>query len=394
MASSVQPLATSSASPRALDAAMRRRSVGHRATRRAERQDSGDDAADDEDYDDEDDDDEEVTTEVFEVELGHDGSATLHSPWSTAFLECASEGDLSTLSSLLDDGKVDVNDVDVDGFTALMIASAEGRTAVALELLRRGADVSIRTHELRSTALHFAAKSGVAEVVDAICKQDPTRIDVHNYDGDTPLVWACTEGRADAVRVLLQHKADVNALSHRAMSTLICAVMLRDEDEKNQAARDEERAEILRLLLAQNPKLVNYQDRDGSTAMHLAACHSYLACVKALLDGGADLTLRNAIGQTAIEEALDAGVSETDACMLFLRTIWKRLEDEAAARMMAMLEMEEELSSSNNAAQTKGKKTKKKQKKAKRKTPSTTTTTATSVSTASASTSAKRQHKC
>jgi hypothetical protein len=103
--------------------------------------------------DDDEDDEEEVTTRVFEVELSSGSS-----PWATAFLECASEGDLETLTKLLDDGKVELNDVDVDGFTALMIAAAEAQHDVAMELLRRGADVSIRTHEMRSTALHFAAK--------------------------------------------------------------------------------------------------------------------------------------------------------------------------------------------------------------------------------------------
>jgi ankyrin repeat protein len=72
--------------------------------------------------------------------------------------ECAAEGDLECLNELLDEGKVDVNQVDIDGFTALMIASAEGHRDIVLELLRRGADVSLRTHELRTTALHFAAK--------------------------------------------------------------------------------------------------------------------------------------------------------------------------------------------------------------------------------------------
>ncbi|TMW67795.1 hypothetical protein Poli38472_007467 [Pythium oligandrum] len=306
------------------------------------------------------DDDEEEEAEVFEVELGGGSS-----PWATALLECASEGNLETVKVLLDEGKVELDDVDVDGFTALMIAAAEGRTHVAMELLRRGADVSVRTHEMRSTALHFAAKSGVAEVVEAICTRDPQSIDCQNFDGDTPLVWACTEGRVDAVRVLVKYNADVNVVSHRAMSTLICTVMLRDEDD---GGSDADRAAILRVLLTKNRKLVNYQDRDGSTAMHLAASHGYLECVKALLEFGADITLRNAIGQTPLEEAQDTGVPECAPCIDYLRDIWKRLEEEAAARMMSMLEMEESLASSNPSnGSSRGKKSKKKQKKAKRK---------------------------
>lgn len=332
-------------------------------------------------------DEDEVTTDVFEVDISGGSS-----PWATTFLECASEGDLATVTKLLDDGKVDLNDVDVDGFTALMIAAAEAQTDVAMFLLSRGADVSIRTHEMRSTALHFAAKSGEARVVEAICKQDPQRVDAQNLDGDTPLVWACTEGRADAVRALLAHNANVNVVSHRAMSVLICAVMLRgrdaseleddesegDDDDEPGVASDTDRAEIVRMLLAKNPKLVNYQDRDGSTAMHLAASHGYIKCVKALLEFGADITLRNAIGQTALEEAEETGVGPTsDLCVQYLRIIWKRLEEEAAARMMAMLEMEEAAPSSSNSNSKSAKKgAKKKSKKAKQKRGSKTTTAA------------------
>lgn len=95
---------------------------------------------------------EEVTTEEFEVEL--DDGAT----WAMNFYECAAEGDVAFLKQILDEGKVGVDEVDVDGFTALMIAAAEGHKDIVAELLARGADVAVRTHELRSTALHFAAK--------------------------------------------------------------------------------------------------------------------------------------------------------------------------------------------------------------------------------------------
>lgn len=99
-----------------------------------------------------DDDAEEEVTAEFEVEL------TDAQTWAMNFYECAAEGDLECLEEILDSGKVGVDDVDVDGFTALMIAAAEGHGPIVHALLARGADTSARTHELRSTALHFAAK--------------------------------------------------------------------------------------------------------------------------------------------------------------------------------------------------------------------------------------------
>ncbi|KAG1710241.1 hypothetical protein DVH05_017246 [Phytophthora capsici] len=305
-------------------------------------------------------DEEEVTTAEFSVDLA-DGQT-----WAINFYECAAEGDLECLEEILESGHVGVNDVDVDGFTALMVAAAEGHRGVVKALLRRGADVGVRTHELRSTALHFAAKNGDAEIVAALCECDSAVVDCWNVNADTPLIWACIEGRAEAVQVLLKHGADVNMLNQYGASTLLCAVMI-GEDPEQDAESDKRRAEIVTMLLEKNGKLVNFQDREGSTAMHLAASCGYLECVKTLLGFGADITLRNAIGQTALEEAQDSDLRESGPCVEHLRGIWRQLEEEAAARMMAMLEMEEEAATGASATAPSGKKSKKKNKKAKRK---------------------------
>ncbi|KAL4150733.1 hypothetical protein PRNP1_010130 [Phytophthora ramorum] len=310
-------------------------------------------------------DEEEVTTAELSMDLA-DGQT-----WAINFYECAAEGDIDCLEEILESGHVGVNDIDVDGFTALMVAAAEGHRDVVRALLRRGADVGVRTHELRSTALHFAAKNGDAEIVAALCECDTAVVDCWNVNADTPLIWACIEGRAAAVKVLLKHGADVNVLNQFGASTLLCAVMI-GEDPEQDAESDARRAEILTMLLEKNGELVSFQDREGSTAMHLAAACGYLECVKTLLAFGADITQRNAIGQTPLEEAQDSELRESGLCVEHLRGIWRQLEEEAAARMMAMLEMEEEAdknatvgSGAGNA--TSGKKSKKKNKKAKRK---------------------------
>lgn len=109
--------------------------------------------------------------------------------------------------------------------------------------------------------------------------------------------------------------------------------------------------------------------------MHLAAACGYLQCVKTLLAHGADITLRNAIGQTPLEEAEQTGLDESDVCVEHLRSIWHQLEEEAAARMLSMLEMEEASArSSSSRSQSSApavvgssKKSKKKNKKLKRR---------------------------
>ncbi|KOO47156.1 ankyrin repeat-containing protein, partial [Chrysochromulina tobinii] len=93
----------------------------------------------------------------------------------------------------------------------------------------------------------------------------------HNpdYYGLTALIWASSYGREGCVRLLLEAKAiEVNA--------------------KN-----------------------NYDQ----TALHYAAHDGYLAIAKRLLEGGADVTLRDKYGETAIDLARKQGKSEVVALL-------------------------------------------------------------------------------
>ena len=58
---------------------------------------------------------------------------------------------------------------------------------------------------------------------------------------------------------------------------------------------------------------VNVADVDGRTPLHLAALHGNLATVSMLLDCGADFTLRDRFGRTAVDEALQ---SNNRVCLL------------------------------------------------------------------------------
>ena len=61
--------------------------------------------------------------------------------------------------------------------------------------------------------------------------------------------------------------------------------------------------------------IVHHQQNNGWTALHRAAWHGYLAIATRLLEGGADLTLRNKDGKTALDDARSRGKSEVVALL-------------------------------------------------------------------------------
>ena len=58
-----------------------------------------------------------------------------------------------------------------------------------------------------------------------------------------------------------------------------------------------------------------HQQIGGSTALHEAAFHGRLAIATRLLEGGADLTLRDQFGNTALDYARSHGKSEVVALL-------------------------------------------------------------------------------
>jgi hypothetical protein len=71
----------------------------------------------------------------------------------------------------------------------------------------------------------------------------------------------------------------------------------------------------VRLLLEAEAIEVNAKDNTDRTALHLAAIYGRLAIAKRLLEEGADPTLRNKYGDTAIDYAREYGKSEVVALL-------------------------------------------------------------------------------
>ena len=110
------------------------------------------------------------------------------------------------------------------------------------------------------------------------------------------IIAAAEGGREGCVRLLLESKASVDATSVSLERALPQA----------------------HLPWTSYPVLIQWivhQQDDGRTALHNAAYYGRLAIATRLLEGGADLTLRDKDGETALDWARSNGKSEVVALL-------------------------------------------------------------------------------
>jgi Ankyrin repeats (3 copies)/Ankyrin repeat len=114
----------------------------------------------------------------------------------------------AVVKQLLEKG-ADVNIATSDGRTPLHEASRIGNVEVVKLLLEKGADVNTAKND-GSTPLHEASRGDNVEVVKLLLERGA---DIEAKDtkyGDTPLLWAVTNGHEAVVTILLGNNADVN----------------------------------------------------------------------------------------------------------------------------------------------------------------------------------------
>ncbi|OAQ98922.1 hypothetical protein LLEC1_01088 [Akanthomyces lecanii] len=171
----------------------------------------------------------------------------------------------------------------------LHTAARERRVAVAEGLLKTSPKLSQKKDDDGRCAIHWAASSNSLDIVVLLANQPSFDPDVQDESGWTPLMIAASVPESeDVIKVLLRAGADINAKScyplHRAAavgSVPMCQL-------------------LLKKLSPTNP-----QDVEGYTPLHHAVAEGHGDAAVALLKEGADVAIKNAEGEVALELAPD-----------------------------------------------------------------------------------------
>ncbi|MEP7314155.1 MAG: ankyrin repeat domain-containing protein, partial [Pseudomonadota bacterium] len=202
----------------------------------------------------------------------------------------------------------DVNARQPDGSTALQWAVYRDDLAEVQRLLRAGADVSL-ANNFGATPLSLAAEAGNAALIRVLLKAG-ARADAANAEGQTALMAVARTGNVDAARLLLQAGAEVNAREHWGGQTALMWAASQQHPEMirtllRAGAKVNERSNVTdwaRKVTAEPRE--KGMDRGGFTPLLYAAREGCVACLKPLLDGGADINLPDPRGTTPLILAL------------------------------------------------------------------------------------------
>ncbi len=205
---------------------------------------------------------------------------------------------------------------------------------------------------LRAAEIHDAADKGDTRALTALLDKDPGLIDLRDKAGDrplhhaiqakeveaarllidkgadvdargfddwTPLHWAAKTGSKPICEMLLEHGANLNALNGVLRTPLQTATGLAVSFLRNwkpplpkgalaffQAAEEGKVAEA-RLLLTDDPGLLNLKDREGDTALLHAARTGHEEMAAFLVEQGADVSAADKNGHPALFWAVKKG---------------------------------------------------------------------------------------
>eukprot|EP00744_Colponema_vietnamica_P016963 GILI01023816.1.p1 GENE.GILI01023816.1~~GILI01023816.1.p1 ORF type:complete len:442 (+),score=155.43 GILI01023816.1:55-1380(+) len=182
-----------------------------------------------------------------------------------------------------------LDDPDEEGETPLLLAVTHHHIEATRWLVQNGANLNARRTN-GSTVLHEAAGNGDVPMIEALTSLGATVEQSSQYG--TPLQWAVTNGRTDAVKTLLRLGASPNGSNAPNCQFPPPLVLCCSHGA----------TELVRMLVEFGAD-VNAQDQQGWTPLQCAAESGHLDLVKLLVQKGADPNVVTH-GQTARDLAL------------------------------------------------------------------------------------------
>lgn len=153
-------------------------------------------------------------------------------------------------------------------------------------LLQRGMDPNSVEQVRGETGLMLALRNNSMKTFDVLLNARGVNLEMRAKNGDTALMIAAFSNNPPAVSALLAHEAEANQTGWTALHYAATAG----------------NNEIVQLLL-DHDAYIDAESPNKTTPLMMAARSGHILTVKLLLDDGADATLKNDVGMSALDFA-------------------------------------------------------------------------------------------
>ena len=191
---------------------------------------------------------------------------------------------------------------------ALFRAVKQDNESAVRNLLASGADPNAKD-EKGMPALYVALQEGALKAARQLIASPRLQPETRNGADESPLMMAALKGQLDIARQLIAKGADVNKPGWAPLHYAATGGHL----------------DIMRQLLEAHA-FIDAESPNGTTPLMMAARGGHITTCKVLLDGGADVRLKNQLGMTAVDFAMQSNQKE------IADGLRKRLEQVNASR--------------------------------------------------------------
>ena len=140
---------------------------------------------------------------------------TLDPQGSHGLILAIKEPSLKAAQALVNAPKIDLNLLNGNGESPLMLAALKGELDLVEKMVKKGADVN----KTGWTPLHYAASNGHSAVIRLLL-ENYAYIDAESPNGSTPLMLASMYGSPESVKLLLDEGADPLLKNQQNMTAL------------------------------------------------------------------------------------------------------------------------------------------------------------------------------
>jgi len=241
---------------------------------------------------------------------------------ATPLHEAVRSGKINAIKLLIDGG-ADINAQDARGNSVLHIAAPPQHHIEVIQIfLEKGINPNLRD-EHGDTPLHvLITLNREPEIVNALFADNGIDVSVRNITGQTPLFIAARDNRIALIPILLSKGSDIFAADNFGITPFDHAIRIKGsildvfiipETAQNKdssgntmlhiAVRNHADAFIIGKILDQKVN-VNARNRDGDTALHIAARMNLREAGEYIISRGADIFSSNSAGENPLYIAL------------------------------------------------------------------------------------------